>query len=82
MQEKKTEEIREERTEQIGTEKIDAEAAVVEEKEPFVPSPTSKRVFAWILFAIVFLGVVSWLLSIAFPHWIENARAWALGLFS
>ena len=39
MQEKKTEEIREERTEQSGTEKIDA-AAGVEEKEPFVPSPT------------------------------------------
>ncbi len=55
-------------------------AEEVEEKEPFVPSSTSKRVFAWILFAIVFLGIVSWLLSIAFPDWIESVRAWAKGL--
>ena len=55
-------------------------AEEVEEKEPIVPSSASKRVFAWILFAIVFLGIVSWLLSIAFPDWIESVRAWAKGL--
>lgn len=71
MQKKKTEEM---------TERVAAEEAV-EEKEPFVPSPTSKRVFAWILFVIVLLGIVSWLLSIAFPGWIDTVRAWALGLF-
>ena len=71
MQKKKTEEM---------TEQVAAEEAV-EEKEPFVPSSTSKRVFAWILFVIVLLGIVSWLLSIAFPGWIDTVRAWALGLF-
>lgn len=71
MQEKKTEEM----TEQVASEEA------VEEKEPFVPSSTSKRVFAWILFVIVLLGIVSWLLSIAFPGWIDTVRAWALGLF-
>ncbi|MGN1307887.1 MAG: hypothetical protein ACI4V3_09490 [Faecousia sp.] len=80
MQEKKTEEVREEMTEQSVTENVRTGEAV-EEKEPFVPSPTSKRVLAWILFVIVFLGIVSWLLSIAFPGWIETVRAWALGLF-
>lgn len=72
MQEKKKEEM----TEQVAAEET------VEEKEPFVPSPTSKRVFAWILFAIVILGIISWLLSIAFPGWTETVRAWALGIFS
>ncbi len=81
MQEKKTEEVREEMTEQSVTEEVGAEEAAAAEKEPFVPSPTSKRVFAWILFAIVILGIISWLLSIAFPGWIETVRAWALGLF-
>lgn len=61
-------------------EEIRTEETAAEEKEPFVPSSTSKRVFAWILFAIVFLGIVSWLLSIAFPGWIESVRAWAKGL--
>ena len=81
MQEKKTEEVREEMTEQSVAENTETEESAVEEKEPFVPSPTSKRAFAWILFVIVLLGIVSWLLSIAFPGWIETVRAWALGLF-
>ena len=81
MQEKKTEEVREEMTEQSVAENTETEEPAVEEKEPFVPSSTSKRVFAWILFVIVLLGIVSWLLSIAFPGWIETVRAWALGLF-
>ena len=61
-------------------EEIRTEETAAEEKEPFVPSSTSKRVFAWILFAIVFLGIVSWLLSIACPDWVESVRAWAKGL--
>lgn len=65
---------------QKENEEIRTEETAAEEKEPFVPSSTSKRVFAWILFAIVFLGIVSWLLSIAFPGWIESVRAWAKGL--
>lgn len=77
MQEKKTEEM----MEQVAAENTETEETVVEEKEPFVPSPTSKRVLAWFLFVIVILGIVSWLLSIAFPGWIETVRAWALGLF-
>ena len=81
MQEKNREETREEMTEQSVAENTETEEPAVEEKEPFVPSSTSKRVFAWILFVIVLLGIVSWLLSIAFPGWIETVRAWALGLF-
>lgn len=70
MDQKENEELRAE----------EAAAEEVEEKGPFVPSSTSKRVFAWILFAIVFLGIVSWLLSIACPDWVESVRAWAKGL--
>ena len=81
MQEKITNEVREEMTEQSVAENTETEEAAVEEKEPFVPSSTSKRIFAWILFVIVILGIVSWLLSIACPGWIETVRAWALGLF-
>lgn len=81
MQEKITNEVREEMTEQSVAENTETEEAAAEEKEPFVPSSTSKRVFAWILFGIVILGIVSWLLNMAFPEWIETVRAWALGLF-
>lgn len=47
-----------------------------EEKEPFVPSPKWKRVFAWILFAIVTIGIVLWLLNIAYPgmQWIKTIK--------
>ena len=40
-----------------------------EEKLPFEPSPLWKRVGAWILFGIVVLGIINWLVSIAFPNW-------------
>ena len=73
--------MQEKETQQVCEEQAAEETAEVSEKEPFVPSSTSKRVFAWILFVIVILGIVSWLLSIAFPGWIETVRAWALGLF-
>lgn len=39
------------------------------EKEPFVPSPRWKRIFAWVLFVIVVIGIICWLLNIAFPEW-------------
>ena len=81
MQEKITNEVREEMTEQSVAENTETEEAAVEEKEPFVPSSTSKRIFAWILFVIVILGIVSWLLNMAFPEWIETVRTWAQGLF-
>ncbi len=42
---------------------------LLEEKEPFTPSPKWKRVVAWILFGIVMLGVINWLVSIAYPEW-------------
>lgn len=41
----------------------------------FVPSPTWKRVVAWVLFAIVVLGIITWLLNIACPGWIEAVKA-------
>lgn len=51
------------------------------ETQPFVPSPKWKRVFAWVLFAIVILAIAAWLLNIADPTWAEKAREWLKGLF-
>lgn len=50
--------------------------------EPFVPSSKSRRIFAWVLFVIVILGIISWLLGIAFPHWVDAVKDWTRGLFS
>ncbi len=50
-----------------------------EEKEgekPFVPSSMGKRVLAWFLFAVMVLGICTWLLNIAYPEWIDVVRAW------
>ncbi|MBQ3356928.1 MAG: hypothetical protein IJG45_07455 [Oscillospiraceae bacterium] len=58
------------------------EEAAEEEKTPFVPSPKWKRVLAWTLFVIVVLGIVTWLLNMAFPTWIDAVKAWLAGLFS
>ena len=60
------------------------ETEIVEEevKAPFVPSPKWKRVLAWVFFVIVVLGIVTWLLNIAFPEWIADVKAWFAGLFS
>lgn len=44
--------------------------------EEYVPSPKWKRVMAWILFGIVCVGIVCWLLSIAYPNWIDATKAW------
>ena len=43
----------------------------VEEKAPFEPSPRWKRICAWILVVIVVIGVINWLISIAYPQWPE-----------
>lgn len=53
------------------------ENEIVEEKPPFEPSPRWKRVCAWIMFSIVVLGVINWLVSIAYPEWPEYVK----GLF-
>lgn len=45
------------------------EETPIEEKPPFEPSPRWKRICAWILVSIVILGVINWLVSIAYPHW-------------
>ena len=45
-------------------------------EEVFEPSPKWKRVLAWVLFVIVCLGIVCWLLGIAYPNWIESAKEW------
>ncbi len=50
-----------------------------EEKAPFVPSPKWKRVFAWVLFAIVILAVINWLLGIAIKDWPGAAVDWIKG---
>lgn len=41
-------------------------------KEEFIPSPKWKRVFAWVLFGIVVLGICCWLLNIAVPEWADK----------
>ena len=43
-----------------------------EEKQPFEPSPKGRRIFAWVLFGIVTVGIVFWLLDIADPNWTEK----------
>lgn len=52
-----------------------------EEEKVFVPSSTSKRVLAWVLFVIVILGTITWLLNIACPEWISAVKSWAANLF-
>ncbi len=51
--------------------------APVEEKPPFEPAPLWKRICAWILAAVVFVGVINWLISIAYPQWPD----FIMGLF-
>lgn len=53
-----------------------------EQQAPFVPSPRWKRVLAWTLFVLVVLGIITWLLNIAFPSWVDSVKAWFAGLFS
>lgn len=60
---------------------MNEENNIVEEQEVYVPSPKWKRIIAWILFAIFCVGIVFWLLGIAYPNWIDSAREW-LGLKS
>ena len=48
-------------------------------KEEFIPSPKWKRVLAWVLFAIVVLGIASWLLNIAVPEWPEKLFGYTRG---
>ena len=48
-----------------------------EEKTPFEPAPRWKRIGAWILAAIVTIGVINWLISIAYPRWPD----FIMGLF-
>lgn len=55
---------------------------VSEPEEAFTPSSKGKRIFAWILFVIVVLGIITWLLNIACPGWIQAAKTWLSGLFS
>lgn len=52
-----------------------------QEEKVFVPSPTSKRILAWVLFVVVIFGIISWLLNIAWPGWEAAVKAWVLGLF-
>ena len=63
--------------ENVSPEDLPTEAEKLE--KPFVPSAPWKRVLAWILFAVVVLGLATWLLNIANPGWIEAVKNW-LGL--
>ena len=68
----------------IGMDERNNETEIVEteEKAPFTPSPRWKRILAWTLFVIVVLGIITWLLNMAFPEWIDAVKAWFAGLFS
>ncbi len=44
--------------------------------QEYVPSPKWKRIMAWILLAIVCIGIAFWLVGIAYPNWIESAKQW------
>lgn len=50
------------------------EQEIVEEKPPFEPSPRWKRICAWVLVVIVVIGVINWLISIAYPQWPEYIK--------
>ena len=60
--------VLEKRKEMATAEIKEAEKA----KEEFIPSPKWKRVFAWVLFGIVVLGICCWLLNIAIPEWADK----------
>ncbi len=47
-----------------------------QEKKPFVPSSRGKRILAWVLFAVMILGICTWLLNIAYPEWIDVVKSW------
>lgn len=53
-----------------------------QEEQVYVPSSRGKRIGAWILFAIVILSLITWLLSIAFPGWVDGVKSWVAGLFA
>ena len=58
--------------EQVQPENLPAEAEKTGEE--FTPSPRWKRVFAWVLFAIVVIGIICCLFYIAVPEWPELVR--------
>ncbi len=53
-------------------EEKDIQTPTPEEKPPFEPSSKGRRIFAWVLFGIVAIGIVFWLLGIADPNWTEK----------
>ena len=53
-------------------EEKDIQTPMPEEKQPFEPSSKGRRIFAWVLFGIVAIGIVFWLLGIADPNWTEK----------
>ena len=65
--------------EEILMENVSPEDLPTEEErqeKTFVPSAPWKRVLAWVLFAVVVLGLATWLLNIANPGWIETVKSW------
>ena len=57
------------------------EHIIMEEQKEYTPSPKWKRVMAWVLFGIMCVGIVCWLLNIAYPNWIESAKQWLSNTF-
>lgn len=71
-EEMKNKEEQEVLMEQITPEDLPSEQE--KNNNEFIPSPTWKRALAWILVVIVILGIATWLINIACPHWVETIR--------
>lgn len=63
-------------SEEIKNETLPEELPAEEEKPEYIPSPRWKRVLAWVLFAVVVVGIALWLLGIARPEWPDALRSW------
>ena len=53
------------------------EETTAEGKDPYEPAPRWKRIGAWILAGIITVGIINWLITIAYPQWPE----YLMGLF-
>lgn len=60
--------------ENVSPEDLPTEAE--KQEKAFVPSAPWKRALAWALFAVMVLGIATWLLNIANPGWIEAVKGW------
>ena len=60
---------------------MNEEKNITEEQQEYVPSPKWKRIMAWILFVVMCVGIIFWLLGIAYPNWIDTSKEWLRNAF-